>query len=138
MTKTAIVVGGGIAGTVAALALHRAGFTPVVHEAGSAGADERGAFLTVAVNGLAALRHLDLDPAAVLAAGCPTPRLLLGNGAGRRLADLPLGAPRRTAPPPRRSAAPTCTPPCAPPPPSAASPSGTASAWSAWRRTAPG
>ena len=93
MTKTAIVVGGGIAGTVAALALHRAGFTPVVHEAGSAGADERGAFLTVAVNGLAALRHLDLDPAAVLAAGCPTPRLLLGNGAGRRLADLPLGGP---------------------------------------------
>ena len=93
MTMRAIVVGGGIAGTVAALALHRAGVTPLVHEAHPAGADERGAFLTVAVNGLAALRRLGLDPAAVLAAGYPTPRLRLGNGAGRRLADLPLGGP---------------------------------------------
>jgi 2-polyprenyl-6-methoxyphenol hydroxylase-like FAD-dependent oxidoreductase len=93
MTKTAIVAGGGIAGTVAAIALHRAGFVPLVHEAYPIDADERGAFLTVAVNGLAALRSLDLDPAEVLAAGYPTPRLALSNGAGRRLADLPLGGP---------------------------------------------
>ena len=93
MTKTAIIAGGGIAGTVAALALHRAGFTPLVHEAYPRGTDERGAFLTVAVNGLAALRALDLDPAVLLVAGFPTPRLALGNGAGRRLADLPLGGP---------------------------------------------
>ncbi|HET6532585.1 MAG TPA: FAD-dependent monooxygenase [Actinoplanes sp.] len=93
MTKTAIVAGGGIAGTVAAIALHRAGFTPLVHEALPADTDDRGAFLTVAVNGLAALRSLGLDPAQVLAAGYPTPRLALSNGAGRRLADLPLGGP---------------------------------------------
>ena len=93
MTKTALIAGGGIAGTVAAIALHRAGWTPRIFEAYPAGADERGAFLTVAVNGLTALRALDLDPALVLAAGFPTPTLTLGNGAGRRLAVLPLGGP---------------------------------------------
>ncbi len=90
---TAIVVGGGIAGTVAAIALQRAGITPLVHEARPPDADERGAFLTVAVNGLTALRALDLDPGQLLAAGYPTPRLLLTNGSGRRLAELPLGGP---------------------------------------------
>jgi 2-polyprenyl-6-methoxyphenol hydroxylase-like FAD-dependent oxidoreductase len=93
MTKTAIVAGGGIAGTVAALALHRAGLTPVVHEAHPSGADERGAFVTVAVNGLEALRALGLDPAEVLAAGFPTPAMELRNSAGKRLAELPLGGP---------------------------------------------
>jgi FAD-dependent urate hydroxylase len=93
MTKTAIVAGGGIAGTVAALALQRAGLTPVVHEAHPRGADERGAFVTVAVNGLEALRALGLDPARVLAAGFPTPALELRNSAGKRLAELPLGGP---------------------------------------------
>jgi 2-polyprenyl-6-methoxyphenol hydroxylase-like FAD-dependent oxidoreductase len=94
MTKTAIVAGGGIAGTVAAIALHRAGYTPLILEAYPKDADERGAFLTVAVNGLAALRALDLDPTELLAAGYPTPSVRLGNGAGRRLADLPLGGPQ--------------------------------------------
>ena len=94
MTKTAIVAGGGIAGTVAAIALHRAGYTPLVLEAYPEDTDERGAFLTVAVNGLAALRALDLDPTALLAAGYPTPSLRIGNGAGRRLVDLPLGGPQ--------------------------------------------
>jgi 2-polyprenyl-6-methoxyphenol hydroxylase-like FAD-dependent oxidoreductase len=93
MTKHAVVSGGGIAGTLAAVALHRAGWTAEVCEARAADADEQGAFLTVAVNGLAAMRSLGLDPAAVLAAGFPTPRLRLGTGTGRRLADLPLGGP---------------------------------------------
>src|SRR5690349_7042608 len=94
MTKpVALIAGGGIAGTVAALALHRAGWAPRVFEARPPGADERGAFLTVAVNGLSALRALDLDPAAVTAAGFPTPTLTMLNGAGRRLAVLPLGGP---------------------------------------------
>jgi 2-polyprenyl-6-methoxyphenol hydroxylase-like FAD-dependent oxidoreductase len=93
MTKTAVVVGGGIAGTVAAIALQDAGFAPAIHEARDRTADERGAFLTVAVNGLAALRTLGLDPAAVFAAGFPTPVMALRNAAGRRLARLPLGGP---------------------------------------------
>ncbi|MBL7255181.1 FAD-dependent oxidoreductase [Paractinoplanes lichenicola] len=94
MTKpVALIAGGGIAGTVAALALHRAGWAPHVFEARPADADERGAFLTVAVNGLTALRALDLDPSVVLAAGFPTPTLTMSNGAGRHLGVLPLGGP---------------------------------------------
>jgi 2-polyprenyl-6-methoxyphenol hydroxylase-like FAD-dependent oxidoreductase len=93
MTKTALVAGGGIAGTVAAIALHDAGWSPTIFEAHAAGTDERGAFLTVAVNGLNALRSLGLDPALVLEAGFATPTVLLGNGAGRRLAVVPLGGP---------------------------------------------
>lgn len=94
MTKTALVAGGGVAGTVAAIALHRAGWQPRLLESRPEGvADERGAFLTVAVNGLTALRALDLDPARVLAAGFATPTMAMLNGAGRRLALLPLGGP---------------------------------------------
>ena len=93
MTKTAVVAGGGIAGTIAAIALHHAGYTPLIHEAQDHGADERGAFVTVAVNGLAALRALGLDPGQVFAAGFATPSIELRNSAGRRLAALPLGGP---------------------------------------------
>jgi 2-polyprenyl-6-methoxyphenol hydroxylase-like FAD-dependent oxidoreductase len=93
MTKRVVVAGGGIAGTVAALALHRAGCEPLIHEARERGADERGAFLTVAVNGLAALRTLDLDPAVVFADGFPTGAMVLRGAAGRRLARLSLGGP---------------------------------------------
>lgn len=95
MTKnrSVIVVGGGIAGPVAAIALQRAGLTPVLHEAYEQGADDRGAWLTVAVNGLTALRDLDLDPGVLLAAGFATPVMTMHNSAGRPLADLPLGGP---------------------------------------------
>nr|WP_221375879.1 NAD(P)/FAD-dependent oxidoreductase [Actinoplanes polyasparticus] len=94
MTKPiALIAGGGIAGAVAALALHKAGWAPRIFEARSPGADEQGAWLTVAVNGLSALRALDLDPAVVTATGFPTPALTMLNGAGRRLAVLPLGGP---------------------------------------------
>ncbi|BBH64495.1 FAD-dependent oxidoreductase [Actinoplanes sp. OR16] len=88
-----MIAGGGIAGSVAAIALHRAGWEPRVFEARREDADERGAFLTVAVNGVAALRDLGLDPGRVLAAGFPTPTLAMSNGRGRRLAVLPLGGP---------------------------------------------
>jgi 2-polyprenyl-6-methoxyphenol hydroxylase-like FAD-dependent oxidoreductase len=91
MTIDVVVVGGGIAGTVTAIALHKAGLTPVVHEAYERDADERGAFLTIGVNGLQALRVLDMDPTAL--AGHPTPTMALANGAGRHLGDLPLGGP---------------------------------------------
>jgi FAD-dependent urate hydroxylase len=93
MTRTVLIAGGGIAGTLAAIALHDAGWRPTIFEAHPAGADERGAFLTVAVNGLSALRTLGLDPEKVLAAGFATPTLDLANGSGRRLATLPLGGP---------------------------------------------
>ena len=93
MTKTALVAGGGIAGTVAAIALHRAGWTPVIHEAHARDEGEVGAFVTVAVNGLEALRALDLDPVRLLAAGFATPSMALRNSGGKALAELPLGGP---------------------------------------------
>ncbi|BCY14653.1 NAD(P)/FAD-dependent oxidoreductase [Actinoplanes sp. L3-i22] len=94
MTKTAAVIGGGVAGTAAAIALQSAGFDPVVYERHERGvADERGAFLTVAVNGLNALRSLGLDPAKVLARGFPTATMGLYGAAGRLLVELPLGGP---------------------------------------------
>ncbi|WP_436526866.1 FAD-dependent oxidoreductase [Actinoplanes sp. HUAS TT8] len=94
MTKTAVVIGGGVAGTAAAIALRSAGFEPVIHERYERGvADERGAFLTVAVNGLHALRSLGLDPAKVLAQGFATPVMALHGRTGRLLAELPLGGP---------------------------------------------
>ncbi|MEV8505609.1 NAD(P)/FAD-dependent oxidoreductase [Actinoplanes sp. NPDC051475] len=93
MTRSVIIAGGGIAGTVAAIALHDGGFAPVVHEAHERGADERGAFVTLAVNGLNALRDLGLDPGVLLAAGFPTPRMVLRGASGQPLAELPLGGP---------------------------------------------
>ncbi|MEV4638713.1 NAD(P)/FAD-dependent oxidoreductase [Actinoplanes sp. NPDC049548] len=93
MTKRVLVAGGGIAGTVAAIALHEAGYDPVVHEAHDRDSDERGAFVTLAVNGLNALRDLGLDPVALLAAGFPTPRMVLRGASGQALAELPLGGP---------------------------------------------
>lgn len=93
MTKTAAVIGGGIAGTATAIALRQIGWAPVIYESGAPGDEWRGAFLTLAVNGVNALRSLGLDPAAVLARGFATPRLELCGAAGRPLADLPLGGP---------------------------------------------
>ncbi|GAA4592355.1 2-polyprenyl-6-methoxyphenol hydroxylase-like FAD-dependent oxidoreductase [Actinoplanes octamycinicus] len=92
MTNTAAVIGGGIAGTAAAIALRHAGFDPVIHERHERSvADERGAFLTVAVNGLAALRSLGLSPEKVLAKGFPTPAMALRGASGRVLAEMSLG-----------------------------------------------
>jgi FAD-dependent urate hydroxylase len=88
-----IVVGGGIAGTAAAIALRIAGHPPVIYESGRPGDAERGVFLTIAVNGVNALRSLGADPAVVLARGFATPRLALRGASGRVLAETPLGGP---------------------------------------------
>ena len=60
MTKKALIIGGGIAGPVTAMALQRAGIDSVIYEAYGRGSDGVGAFLTLAVNGLEALDVLDL------------------------------------------------------------------------------
>jgi FAD-dependent urate hydroxylase len=91
--QDAIVVGGGIAGTAAAIALRAAGRTPVIYEAYGPGDAERGVFVTIAVNGVNALRALGADPAVVLGRGFATPRLALRRASGRLLAELPLGGP---------------------------------------------
>jgi 2-polyprenyl-6-methoxyphenol hydroxylase-like FAD-dependent oxidoreductase len=80
----ALIAGGGIAGPVTAMALQRAGIEAVVYEAHVPGTGDAGSYLTVATNGLDALRAIDADRP-VLAAGFPTPANVLLSGTGRRL-----------------------------------------------------
>ncbi|SEC27461.1 2-polyprenyl-6-methoxyphenol hydroxylase [Amycolatopsis tolypomycina] len=56
-----LVAGGGISGTVTAMALRLAGHEPVVYEAYPAGGDDIGAFLTIMHNGMDALRAIGAD-----------------------------------------------------------------------------
>ena len=88
--RRALIVGGGIAGPVAAMALRRAGVEVVVYEAHPDGADDLGAFLTLASNGLDALRAVDAQRL-VLAEGFPTPRMEIQSGMGKRLGEVPNG-----------------------------------------------
>jgi FAD-dependent urate hydroxylase len=89
-TRTALVIGGGIAGPATAMALQKAGIEATVYEAYPTGADGVGAFLTLAANGIDALRVLDADKPAV-AAGFPTPAITLRSGTGKHLGATPTG-----------------------------------------------
>lgn len=90
MTKTALIIGGGIAGPVTAMALRRVGIEPVIFEAYGRGSDGVGAFLTLGVNGLAALEILGLRDT-VEALGMATPEMKMISK-GRELASLPMAA----------------------------------------------
>ncbi|MFF4893176.1 FAD-dependent monooxygenase [Micromonospora chersina] len=85
--RTATVIGGGIGGTITAMALARAGIEATVHEAHPGGADGVGAMLSLAPNGLAALRIVGAEEA-VRAAGHPVPGVVMADGAGNRLAEF--------------------------------------------------
>ncbi len=89
-TKTALVIGGGIAGPAAAMALQKAGIDATVYEAYPTTADRVGAFLTLASNGVDALRVIGADQP-VLAVGFPTPRLTMRSGTGKSLGESLLG-----------------------------------------------
>jgi FAD-dependent urate hydroxylase len=82
--RTALVIGGGIAGPAAAMALQKAGIEPVVYEAHPTSAEGIGTFLTLATNGVDALRTLDAEEPAI-AAGFPTPGMVVWSGTGKRL-----------------------------------------------------
>ncbi|MCW3816818.1 FAD-dependent monooxygenase [Micromonospora sp. DR5-3] len=84
--KTAIVIGGGVAGPVTALALHRAGITATVYEAYLSITDGIGGTLALAPNGVAALRTVDADRA-VTAIATPITRTVMA--VGRKRIDLP-------------------------------------------------
>ncbi|MFD6448199.1 FAD-dependent monooxygenase [Promicromonospora sp. NPDC060204] len=88
MTYTTMVIGGGIAGTTCAIALHRAGLRATVYEAYGRTADSAGVYLTLAVNALDALRAVDVD---LRGLGFDTPRITMTSGSGRRLGELPYG-----------------------------------------------
>jgi FAD-dependent urate hydroxylase len=89
---TAIIAGGGLAGTATALALHRAGIEATVHESNPS-AEDVGAWLTLAGNGLDALATLGLADE-VAAEGFATPRMSLRTGDGRELLEFASGADR--------------------------------------------
>jgi FAD-dependent urate hydroxylase len=90
-TRSALVIGGGVAGPVAAMALQRAGIDAVLYEAHTPTTEEEvGSYLTVATNGIDALRAIDAHDS-VLAAGFPTPVNMLLSGSGRRLGSASNG-----------------------------------------------
>jgi FAD-dependent urate hydroxylase len=82
--RKVLIAGGGIAGPVTAMALQQAGIDAEVFEAHRPGRGDAGSYLTVATNGLDALRAVGADKL-VLADGFPTPTNLLLSGSGRRL-----------------------------------------------------
>ncbi len=88
----ALIIGGGVGGPVAAMALQRAGWDATVHEAYPSATKDHGAWLGVQVNGLDALRAIGADHV-VADAGFPTPRVSFVNGAGKRLGSVGTGTP---------------------------------------------
>jgi 2-polyprenyl-6-methoxyphenol hydroxylase-like FAD-dependent oxidoreductase len=87
----ALIIGGGVAGPVTAIALQQAGIDATVYEAYDRTADGVGAFLTLAVNGMAALRELGLGDL-VRGKGFDTPSMVAEMD-GRRLVEFSFGAP---------------------------------------------
>jgi 2-polyprenyl-6-methoxyphenol hydroxylase-like FAD-dependent oxidoreductase len=87
---TAVIVGGGIAGTAAAIALQEIGIEPAIYEARHGGPDQVGAFLTLATNGIDALRALGVD-GPVLDRGFATPDIILRSNTGKRLGPVLTG-----------------------------------------------
>ncbi|OKI02533.1 monooxygenase [Streptomyces sp. CB02923] len=89
MNRT-LVIGGGIAGTATALALHKAGFDVTVHEAHPDTAEDIGAFLTLASNGMRALAQLGASEA-VTSIGFPLRSMRLLDDRGGEVAHAPMG-----------------------------------------------
>jgi 2-polyprenyl-6-methoxyphenol hydroxylase-like FAD-dependent oxidoreductase len=89
MTKvrTALVIGGGIAGPVAGMALRKAGIEARVYEAYPGTADGIGGMLGIAPNGLAALDVIDAADV-VLNIGEPVRSMVIESWTGKRLAEF--------------------------------------------------
>ncbi|MEV0348335.1 FAD-dependent monooxygenase [Nonomuraea sp. NPDC050680] len=86
-----LIMGAGVAGTVAAMAAQKAGLEPVVFEAYDESAGlEHGIYLGVAVNGLAALKLVDAHQV-VLKAGFPSGRMNFFSGTGKKLGEMAMG-----------------------------------------------
>ncbi|MGW6913333.1 FAD-dependent oxidoreductase [Kitasatospora sp. NPDC054939] len=85
-----VIVGGGIAGTAAALALHKAGHEAVVHEAHPDTGEDIGAFMTLASNGMRALAGFDAAQA-VAGTGFDVTGMSVLDATGTELASVPLG-----------------------------------------------
>jgi FAD-dependent urate hydroxylase len=86
-TSTAIVIGGGIAGPVTAMALQKAGIEAAVYEAYQSTADGIGGALSIAPNGLNALGVLEAEDA-VRRVGIPMTAMVMQSWTGKRLAEF--------------------------------------------------
>ncbi|WP_406629154.1 FAD-dependent monooxygenase [Amycolatopsis sp. WGS_07] len=92
-----LIAGGGVAGTVAAMALRLAGHEPVVFEAHPSGGADAGAFLTVMHNGMDALRAIDAEAPVIEASFAALGVEVIapdGTTVGTRTFDRELDGPR--------------------------------------------
>ncbi len=87
---TALIIGCGIGGPVAAMALQKVGIDATVFEAHDGNAEFVGSFLNTASNGLDALKAIDAHRE-VVAHGFPTPRMVMWSGSGKRLGEVANG-----------------------------------------------
>jgi 2-polyprenyl-6-methoxyphenol hydroxylase-like FAD-dependent oxidoreductase len=87
--EKALVIGGGVAGPVTAMALRKAGIDATVYEAYDEPAIGAGGALMIAPNGLAALRIVGVD-AALKAVGQPIRVQVFGHGTGKQFGRVPV------------------------------------------------
>src|SRR5262245_6235884 len=96
--RKALIIGCGIAGPVVALFLQCAGIEAEIYEARAASTDYGGNFLNMACNGLRVLKPVGLD-GLVAQQGSPIPRMVMWSGNGKRLGEVPNGAPEEVGAP---------------------------------------
>ena len=84
-TGKALIIGGGIAGPVVALALRQAGIGSTIYEAYATTAEGIGGLLMVAPNGLDALRIIGADVSTI---GQPIQRMVMASGNGKRFGEF--------------------------------------------------
>lgn len=89
---TALIIGAGIAGPAAAMALRRAGIDVEVYESYPAPAADIGSWLGLQTNGLDALRAIGADRA-VCEIGYPTTSIAFRSSSGKVLGEIPTGRP---------------------------------------------
>lgn len=92
----ALIIGGGVAGPVTALALRKAGIDSVIYEAYPSGADDIGAFLTIMSNGMDALRAVDAHEL-VIDSSFPADTVRVFSATGEQLGARPIGGDRAGA-----------------------------------------
>jgi FAD-dependent urate hydroxylase len=92
--RTALVIGGGIAGPIAAMALQQAGIEATVYEAYGTTAAGKGGGMTIAPNGQDALDVIGVGEL-IRPLGVPMTGIVMQDWAGRRLAEFgnPPGVP---------------------------------------------
>jgi 2-polyprenyl-6-methoxyphenol hydroxylase-like FAD-dependent oxidoreductase len=85
-----LIICGGIAGTAAALALDKTAIDATVYEAHPVSSQDRGAFLTLASNGMHALRQIEADTV-VCAVSAPLRTMRVCADQGHEIATVALG-----------------------------------------------